>query len=107
MAERRVGLWMIGAFGGVGSTTALGLAAIARGLAPPTGMVTALPSFAAVPFDDPSAFVVGGHDIRQTSFTRGVAELHSRSGVFADHLLEACEPQLDEWSANVLPGVAY
>ncbi len=107
MSERRVGIWMIGAFGGVGSTTALGLAALARGLTPQTGLATALPEFAALPFDAADQFVVGGHDIRQTSFGRTVAELHSRSNVFADPLLTACLPQLDEWSANVRPGVLY
>jgi myo-inositol-1-phosphate synthase len=107
MSERRVGLWLIGAFGGVGSTTALGVAALARGLTAPTGLTTALPRFAAVPLDPLEAFVVGGHDVRQSSLTRGAAELHARSGVFDGRLLEACGPQLDDWSRNVRPGVVY
>jgi myo-inositol-1-phosphate synthase len=107
MSERRVGLWLIGAFGGVGSTTALGLAALARGLTAPTGLVTALPRFADQPFDPPGAFVVGGHDIRQSSLTRAAAELHARSGVFDGRLLTECGPQLDDWSRNVRPGVVY
>jgi myo-inositol-1-phosphate synthase len=107
MSERRVGLWLIGAFGGVGSTTALGLAALARKLTAPTGLVTALPRFADVAFDSPEAFVLGGHDVRQTSLTRAVAELHARSGIFDSRLLTECTPQLDEWSRNVRPGVVY
>ncbi len=106
-ASRRVGLWLVGAFGGVGSTTAVGLAALARGLTTPTGLVTALPKFAHVPFDAPAEFVVGGHDIRQTSFSRAAAELHQRSGVFSESLLGAVGGQLDEWSANVRPGVVF
>lgn len=98
---------MVGAFGGVGSTTAVGLAALARGLTDPTGLVTALPKFASVPFDSPAEFVIGGHDIRQTSFTRSAAELHQRSGVFSESLLGAVAGQLDEWSANVRPGVVF
>jgi myo-inositol-1-phosphate synthase len=104
---RRVGLWLVGAFGGVGSTTALGLAALARGLTDTTGLVTALPKFAGVPFDSPSQFVVGGHDIRQTSFGRAAAELHQRSNVFSESLLAACAGQLEAWSANVKPGVVF
>src|SRR4051812_14265466 len=100
MPERRVGLWMVGAFGGVGSTTALGLAALARGLAEPTGLVTALPRFRDIPLDQPAAFVVGGHDIRQTSLTRSAAELHARSNVFSESLLTACGPTLDQWTKN-------
>ena len=106
-APRRVGLWLIGAFGGVGSTTALGLAALAKGLAEPVGMVTALPRFAGVDFDAPAEFVVGGHDIRQTSFSRSTAELLARSNIFSESLLQACGPQLEIWSANVRPGVVY
>jgi myo-inositol-1-phosphate synthase len=107
MSERRVGLWMIGAFGGIGSTTALGLAALARGQTDPTGLVTALPRFRDLPFDQPAAFVVGGHDIRQTSLTRAAAELHARSNVFSESLLSACGPTLDRWSKNVRPGVVF
>ena len=104
---RRVGIWLVGAFGGVGSTTALGLAALAKGLAEPVGMVTALPRFGGVDFDAIPALVVGGHDIRQTSFGRSAAELMARSNVFNESLLQACGPQLEIWSANVRPGVVY
>ena len=107
MSERRVGLWLIGAFGGVGSTTALGLAALARNLVPPTGMVTALPGFGDADLDPPAAFVVGGHDIRQTSFGRAAGELHARSAVFPDAVLAGCEPTLADWSMNVRPGVVF
>ena len=106
-SSRRVGLWLVGGFGGVGATTALGLAALARGLSDTTGLVTALPRFAGVPFDEPAAFVLGGHDIRQSSFGRAAAELHQRSGVFPEAVLAACVGQLDEWSANVRPGVVF
>lgn len=106
-SPRRVGLWLVGAFGGVGGTTAVGLAALARGLTDPTGLVTALPRFNAVPFDDPARFVLGGHDIRQSSFARSAAELHQRSGVFSESLLGAVAAQLDEWSANVRAGVVF
>jgi myo-inositol-1-phosphate synthase len=107
MPERRVGLWLVGAFGGVGTTTALGLAAVARGLALPTGMVTALPRFAAAPLDPLTAFVVGGHDIRQTSFPRSAAEMHARANVFSEALLVTCGPALEAWSKNVRPGVVF
>ena len=43
MAQRRIGLWFIGACGGVAGTTALGIAALARGLTSGAGLVTALP----------------------------------------------------------------
>lgn len=107
MAQRRVGLWIIGACGGVGSTTALGLAALARGLTPPTGLVTALPQFTGLDLDEPAAFVVGGHDVRQASLLSAARELHERSNVFDRRTLDACAADLEAWSANVRPGVAY
>jgi myo-inositol-1-phosphate synthase len=107
MAERRIGLWLIGACGGVASTTALGLSALARGLTPTTGMVTALPQFADSPFDEPAAFTLGGHDIRQANFLTAARELHERSNVFDERTLAACANDLEAWSANIRPGVVY
>ena len=71
MTRRRVGLWLVGAFGGVGTTITLGLAAMARGLADRTGLVTELPLFRDLPLPEPGDFVVGGHDIRST-IVRGI-----------------------------------
>lgn len=107
MAQRRIGLWFIGACGGVASTTALGLAALARGLTNTTGLVTALPQFAGRDLDEPASFVLGGHDIRQASFLSAARELHARSNVFDDRTLNQCANELEAWSANIRPGVVY
>jgi myo-inositol-1-phosphate synthase len=107
MAARRVGLWLIGACGGVGSTTALGLAALARGLTSTTGLVTALPRFASLELDEPASFTVGGHDIRKANLLSAVRELHCRSNVFDERVIAACAPELESWSANLRPGVVY
>ncbi len=104
MNERRVGLWLIGAFGGVGTTAALGLAALRRGLSDGTSLVTALPPFQALDLDQPRQFVVGGHDVRRASYRRAVEELHQRSNVFDPALIDACLPDLEGWTENVRPG---
>src|SRR5947209_6994799 len=104
MAERRVGLWLVGAFGGVGGTVALGLAALQRGLTDTTSLTTALPLFAGLDLDEPAAFTLGGHDIRRGSFGQSATDLHERSNVFTSALLEGCRPTLEAWSANVVPG---
>jgi myo-inositol-1-phosphate synthase len=106
MADRRVGLWLVGAVGGVGSTTAVGLAALAQGT-PPVGMVTALPQFSNADFDSATSFVVGGHDIRGFSFSQAARELHTRSNVFTHELLASVELTLAAWSKNIRPGVVY
>jgi myo-inositol-1-phosphate synthase len=107
MAARRVGLWLIGACGGVGSTTALGLAALSRGLTSTTGLVSALPQFASLELDEPASFTVGGHDIRKASLLSAVKELHCRSNVFDERTIAACAGDLETWSANLRPGVAF
>ncbi len=104
MTDRRVGLWLIGAFGGVGTTAALGLAALKRGVTDSTSLVTALPLFAGLDLDGPAQFVVGGHDVRRTSFVQTVREMQLRSNVFEPAVAEPCLPQLEEWAANVRPG---
>jgi myo-inositol-1-phosphate synthase len=100
----KVGLWLIGAFGGVGTTVALGLAALRRNLIDGTGLVTALPQFQGLDLDEPAEFVVGGHDIRRTGYRQAVRDLQNRSNVFEPAVTEPCLGQLDEWSGNVRPG---
>jgi myo-inositol-1-phosphate synthase len=104
MSAGKVGLWLIGANGGVGSTAALGLSALARGLTDTTGLTTALPMFDGVPLDSFPSFVVGGHDIREGSFLESALELHQRAGVFQAATIEACRDDLVAWSKNVRPG---
>ncbi len=102
--QNRVGLWLIGAFGGVGTTAVLGLSAWKRGLTDTTSLVTALPLFEPLSLDAPAAFVVGGHEIRQGGFRQTAHELHQRSNIFDPALLQACQPDLEQWESHVRPG---
>lgn len=104
MSERRVGIWFIGAWGGVASTAVLGLAALGRHLTDTTSLVTASPLFEGIDLDEPGQFVVGGHDIRRTSYVDAVRDLHERSNVFSTALIEGCRPDLEQWDKNVRGG---
>src|SRR5262249_245548 len=104
MSKRRVGLWLIGACGGVGSTVALGLEALRRGLVGPVGLTTALPLIDGLDLDGLKTFVVGGHDVRRSSFRQAVREMHGGANGWDRQLIEPCLPTLDEWTANVRPG---
>jgi len=106
MSNRRVGLWLIGSFGGVVSTAALGLSALSRGLTDETSQVTALPLFHDLDLDPPSAFIVGGHEIRRGGFRQTVREFQQRANIYDRDMTAACEPDLEKWEANVKPGVA-
>jgi myo-inositol-1-phosphate synthase len=102
--HRRVGLWLIGAFGGVGTTVALGLAALRRRLIDTTSLVTALPLFDDLDLDGPAEFVIGGHDVRRTGYRESVRDFQQRANVFSAELTDACLPDLDGWAENVRPG---
>jgi myo-inositol-1-phosphate synthase len=104
MTQRRVGLWLIGAFGGVGSTAALGLAALKRGLVDSTSLVTALPLFQDLDLDTADNFIIGGHDIRRADYYQSVHALQQKSNIFDPNVVDACRADLDAWSANVRPG---
>jgi myo-inositol-1-phosphate synthase len=104
MNERRVGLWLIGACGGVGTTATLGLAALGRGVSDSASLVTALPLFERLHLDEPAQFVVGGHEIRRAGFRQTVRELQKRSNIFDPELADACRDDLERWEANLRPG---
>jgi myo-inositol-1-phosphate synthase len=107
MSRHRVGLWLVGAFGGVGTTINLGLSAMARGLADRTGLVTELPMFGGLSLAEPGDFVVGGHDIRETSFRESAEEFRRNSGVFPAEWIAACGEDLEAATARVRPGTSF
>lgn len=104
MSERRVGLWLIGALGGIGSTVALGVSALRQKLIDETGLVTARPEFASLNLAAPAQFVLGGHDIRTGGFQDGVSALARGAGVFDAATIAACRSDLEDWSSNVRTG---
>jgi myo-inositol-1-phosphate synthase len=107
MTRHRIGLWLVGAFGGVGTTITLGLAAMARGLVDRTGLVTELSLFHGLPLPQPSDFVIGGHDIRQTSFPEAAEEFRRNSGVYQAEWIAACASELKAATARVQPGTSF
>jgi myo-inositol-1-phosphate synthase len=107
MSRHRVGLWLVGAFGGVGTTITLGLAAMARGLADRTGLVTELPEFKRLSLPEPEDFVIGGHDIRSSSFAESAEEFRRQSGVFERDWINACRDELAAATARVRAGTHF
>ncbi|QDU63794.1 Inositol-3-phosphate synthase [Planctomycetes bacterium Pan216] len=102
---RKVGLWLIGAFGGVGTTISFGIASLARGLTNSTSLATELPNFADLGFLPFDRIVVGGHDVRRSSLFTEAQALHKNSNVYDAEAIAACEPELKAWSENVRPGL--
>jgi myo-inositol-1-phosphate synthase len=94
MSQRRIGLWLIGARGGVAATVALGLAALKRQLIGTSGLVSTLPEFASLDFSPWDAFVVGGHEIRNSTLADSLERLHRESHVLDAALIESCRDEL-------------
>ncbi len=104
MATRRVGLWLVGAFGGVGSTVALGLAALARQVTNSTGLVTERSPFAALDLNAPAEFVVGGHDIRSAALYDEAMQMHTVSRAIDIGILERCQSEFNAIEKNLRMG---
>jgi myo-inositol-1-phosphate synthase len=106
MTNGRAGLWLIGAYGGVGTTVAVGLSGLARGIAGSTGLVTALPAFERCGLANLADLVIGGHELRQTSYVEAADILCLKAGIFSADLLKACRDDLANASAAIRPGLA-
>jgi len=104
MAKRKIGVWLIGAWGGVATTVVVGLSALRKGLTDTTGLVTALPPFAALDLAGWDDFVIGGHEIRETTYAAEAQMLLEKSHVFSAASLSAIAPQLAKFDKNVRPG---
>ncbi len=103
--KARVGLWLIGAGGGIGGMVALGLAALAKGLVKTTGLVTAQPPFDTIGLIEPDRIVLGGHEIRSASLIDSARSMHRDSGVVSRELIDQCAPRLRAMQRNVRPGI--
>lgn len=104
MAKRKVGVWLIGAWGGVATTVVVGLSALRKGLTDTTGLVTSLPPFAALDLAQWDEIVVGGHEIRDTSYAAEARTLIEKSHVFNEKTLAGISAQLSKFDSNVRPG---
>jgi myo-inositol-1-phosphate synthase len=107
MTAPRIGIWFIGARGGVATTATLGLLALQRNLAGNTGLVTALPRFANLELAQWDQFVVGGHEIREGSIIETLSRLQAESRVLDPQLIDACRAELEAVDARIRPGSLF
>jgi len=104
MSAPRIGIWFIGARGGVAATASLGLLALQKGLAGTPGLVTALPQFAGLDLAEWSSFVIGGHEIRDGSVCDSLDRLVTDSRVLDATVIDGCRPELEAIDAHIRPG---
>jgi myo-inositol-1-phosphate synthase len=95
MASRKIGIWFIGARGGVATTATLGLVSLQNQLTRTAGLVSCLPRFAELDLAEWGEFVVGGHEIRDGSLRDSLERLHADSRVLDSSLLDKCQGELE------------
>jgi len=99
----RVGLWLIGARGSVATAAAVGVHALAAGIAPATGCTTAGPGLAGVPLPGFDEIVVGGHDLSTVPLARR-AEMLADAGMLPASVVAAVHRALSAVDAEIRPG---
>lgn len=104
MARPKLGLWLIGAKGGVATSVTVGLCALRRGLADATGLVSALPQFAGLDFADWNDFTIGGHEIRETTLFAEAMQLVRGNHALDGDLVAKLKGDLDKLDKNTRPG---
>lgn len=104
MPASPIGVWFIGARGGVAATATLGLAALRKGLTDSVGLVSELPQFARLDLATWGDFVVGGHEIRGITVLETLERLRTGSHVLDLAMLESCREDLAAVDARIRPG---
>lgn len=107
MARSRTGIWLIGAKGGVATTTIVGLIALKKELAQNVGLVSELPQFAGLNLVGWNDLVIGGHDIRRSSLLDEAWKLADESRALDPRLVEKCKGDLKKVDANIQDGTLW
>ena len=105
MARARIGVWFVGAKGGVASTAIVGLIALRKGLIGSAGLTSELPRFAAIDLAAWKDFVaIGGHEIRDVRSYDEAALMCSQSHAIDGELLAKCKSEIDRVDRQIKPG---
>lgn len=107
MAGRKVGVWLVGAWGGVATTVVVGLTALKQQMTDTVGLVTELSPFNQLDLVNWDELVIGGHEIRETSYHAEAAQLHTQSRVFPEAWLTKLGPELAAIDARIRPGTLH
>jgi myo-inositol-1-phosphate synthase len=104
MARNRIGVWFIGAKGGVASTAIVGLLALKRGLTQTTALVSELPQFKSLDLVDWKDLVLGGHEIRDLSSYEEAMRMCTESRAIDGELIAKLKGDLDKLDKVIRPG---
>lgn len=104
---KKVGIWLIGARGGVATTAIVGLIALQKKMTENHGLVSELPQFQSLDLLQWDDLVIGGHDIRNTTLADEAQKLLDGSKVLSPALLEVCRSEFEKIDHAIRPGVLF
>lgn len=107
MNTRKIGLWLVGAYGGVATTTILGLIGLQKRRISNNGLVSCLPEFEKLSLMPWENLVVGGHEIRHTSLSAEAEQLAKVSRAVDMELVRDCQEAMQAIDQAVRPGTLY
>jgi myo-inositol-1-phosphate synthase len=102
----RLGVWLIGARGGLATTLLAGVKLIDRGLVSSSGLLTETDRLAGFPFPKLGDLVFGGHDIREGRVYDAAVQIYRDTGTIPFDKLELVRDELDAIDADVALGCA-
>ena len=103
----RIGIWFLGAKGGVATTSIVGIVALKKGLSGTAGLVSQLPQFHHLPLASWSDFVIGGHEIRNVSLFDEATRLATESHTVLPEILARCKAELNRIDRRIRPGTIH
>ncbi|MCC7013120.1 MAG: inositol-3-phosphate synthase [Planctomycetes bacterium] len=103
-AQRRVGVWLVGARGSVATCVVYGLAGLRQGLLEPTGLATETEPFSSLDLAPLESLHFGGHDVCTRPLTQSAGEL-VRHNILPPDLVTATSADAARYEAHIRPGV--
>jgi myo-inositol-1-phosphate synthase len=107
MTNPKIGIWLIGAKGGVASTAILGLAALKKKLVGAGGLVSQLPQFENLGFLDWDRFAVAGHEIRRVALFDEIQCFLAANRIGQANLIEQCREEIEQIERQIRPGTIF
>ncbi|MEX0670158.1 MAG: inositol-3-phosphate synthase [Pirellulales bacterium] len=104
MSDNRIGLWLIGAKGGISTTLMTGLAALRRDAMEPVGLVTETAPFTGLSLVGFREIVVGGHDIRSGNLFDEARRMWVESRAITPEMLDGAAGYFSEVESRLRPG---
>lgn len=102
---KRIGVWLLGAHGNVGTTAMVGARAITAGEAEKTGLVTAQEPCHRLDLPPVDGFVFGGHDVSETSILSRARSLAERNTI-PQEIVQTVSDDLERIEERIKTGTA-